>query len=353
MSQELMALLEEWDGNGVVVRHDRPTGCWIFIALHDDTLGPPSGGTRMKVYPTPADGLQDALRLAEGMTYKWAGIDLAQGGGKAVLALSQPLPQAEREGLWERYGRLVESLRGAFLTGADLGMSAEAMAVVARKTQHVFGVNYTTGASEDPGPYTAHGVLRGLEAAVTQVFGQDGVRGRRILVEGLGGVGDPLARSLAEGGAQLLFSDLDTEKADALAQELGGASVPLDEVPSTPCDVYAPCAVGATLNPQTIPSLACRIVAGSANNQLLSDEDSARLHERGILYVPDYIINAGGAMAIVLMHGGLEEREALFRRVEGIGTTVAEILRDAVAANESPLVTARKHVGRKLEAARG
>jgi len=352
MNQDLLTLLSTWDGNGVVIRHDQPTGCWIFIALDDHTLGTPTGGTRMKIYPAPVEGLRDALRLSQGMTCKWAGLGLRQGGGKAVLALSEPLPEGEREPLWERYGKLVESLDGAFLTGADLGMSADAMAVVARRTEHVLGIDYRDGSSRDPGPFTARGVLKGLEAALGQVFDSTDVAGRRVVVEGLGGVGEPLARSLAAGGAHLLLSDLDAEKARSLAAELGSEVVPLSDVPTTACDVYAPCAVGATLNPQTIPRLACRIVAGSANNQLLTTEDAASLAGRGIVYVPDYIINAGGAMAFMLMHQGMEDEAEIYRQVDGIGTTVTEILKEAASAGSSPLEAARRRVERRLEEAR-
>ena len=184
MNERFFTLLQAWDGNGVVVRHDRPTGTWIFIALHDDTLGPAAGGTRMKVYPELADGLLDAMRLAEGMTYKFAGVGLARGGGKAVLAIPRPLEGEEREGLLERYGVLVESLRDAFSTGPDLGAGPDAMTVVARKTRYVFGVDPATGRSVDPGPFTAHGVLvghaRGPGARLRQLrSGRKGGAGRR------------------------------------------------------------------------------------------------------------------------------------------------------------------------------
>jgi leucine dehydrogenase len=352
MSQDLLSLLASWNGNGVVVRHDQPTGCWMFIALHDHTLGAPTGGTRMKVYPTPTEGLRDALRLAEGMTSKWAGLGLRQGGGKAVLALTEPLSESACKPLWERYGTLVESLDGAFLTGADLGMSADAMAVVGRRTKHVLGIDYSDGSSRDPGPFTSHGVLKGLEAALGHVFGNSDVAGRRVIVEGIGGVGEPLARSLAADGAHVLLSDLDAEKARRLAAELDSEFVPLSNVSTTACDVYSPCAIGATLNPQTIPHLACRIVAGSANNQLLTSEDAEALHRRGILYVPDYILNAGGAMAFILIHQGLNDVAKVKHRVEEIGSTVAEILSEAASAKTSPLTAATKRVARQLENAR-
>ncbi len=348
MDNDVLSLIEAWDGNGVVMRFDRPTGAWIFIALHDDTLGAPAGGTRMKVYPALADGLRDAMRLSEGMTYKWAGLGIAQGGGKAVLALARPLDGEARAALLRRYGTLVESLGGAFVTGADLGTGPDEMAMVASACRHVLGIDYRTMTSTDPGPYTAHGVFCGLRAALEQTFGSDALDGRTILVQGLGGVGAPLARSLAAGGATVLVSDVDQARVASLAQEVGGRPVAPESVYATGCDVYAPCAVGATLNPQTIPRLACRIVAGSANNQLLGAGDAERLHRRDILYVPDYVINSGGAMAFSHMRDGDWDRDSLMRRVDGVGTAVAEILRDAAASGDSPLAAAQKRVERIL-----
>lgn len=306
----------------------------------------------MKVYGSPTEGLEDAQRLAEGMTYKWAGLDMPHGGGKAVLALRRPLGKAEREDLWRVYGELVESLGGAFVTGADLGMSAESMASVARSTRYVLGVDPVSGASRDPGPYTARGVFVGLEAALAQVFGAPGVAGRRVLVEGLGGVGEPLARALAEDGADLLVTDLDPAKAGLLASELGAEAVELEGARQISCDVYAPCAIGATLSEDSIPHLSCKIVAGSANNQLRTPLDASRLAERGILYIPDYILNAGGAMAFMLMHDGLEDREVIMQRVDGIGGTVAELLEQAEASGTEPVAMARERVRLRLAAAR-
>ena len=191
-------------------------------------------------------------------------------------------------------------------------------------------------------------MLCGLLAAVEQAFGSKELAGRSVLVQGLGGVGAPLARALAGGGATVLLSDVDGGRVQQLAHELGGRPVAPEDVYSTPCDVYAPCAVGATLNPHTIPKLACRIVAGSANNQLLAPEDADRLHQRDILYVPDYVINSGGAMAFSLMQGGVREDEELMRKVGTVGDAVAAILREAADTGASPLTAARRRVDRIL-----
>lgn len=346
-----LALLETWDGLGVVLRHDQPTGTWIIIALHDDRLGRPAGGTRMKVYPALADALEDAQRLAEGMTHKWAGLDLPFGGGKAVLAIPRPLEAAERAGLIDRYAGLIASLNGTFRTGPDLGTTPEDMARIAAHCPHVLGYDFERRYSVDPGPYTARGVYESLKAAVAAAFGDDDLAGRTVLIQGVGDVGEPLARLLAADGARLLLADVDRRRAGGLAAELGAEAVDPDAVYDLPCDVYAPCAVGGTLNAGTIPRLACRVVAGSANNQLATAEDAERLHRRGILYAPDYVANSGGAMAIALMQQGLWDEEALMARVAGIGRVMAEILAEAQEQGVSPLRAARRRVERRLAAA--
>lgn len=350
---ELQSLVEAWSGLAVVMRHDRPTGAWIFIALHDDTLGRPTGGTRIKLYPAPAAGLEDALRLAEGMTHKWAAVDFPFGGGKAVLSLTRPLEEAERRGLLTRYGRLVASLKGAFATGEDLGTTPEDMVWIGRYTSHVMGghVPGQEGAG-DPGPFTSRGVFTAIRTTLRHAGDSNGLAGRTVLIQGVGDVGAPLARQLAEAGAKLLLSDLDPSRAAAVAGEVGGEVVAPDEVFDTPCDVFAPCAVGAVLNRESIPRLRCRAVAGSANNQLAEDTDADRLHERGILYAPDYVANAGGAIAFGLLEQGERRADALFARVEGIGPSLDEIFEQAAAEGTSPLHASRRRVEKILERGR-
>jgi len=341
-------LIEAWSGIGVVVRYDAETGTWIFVALHDDTLGRPVGGCRMKTYSRPEEGLRDALRLAEGMTHKWAAIDLPFGGGKSVLAVPRPLEGDARRGLLHRFGELLNTLRGAYGTGEDLGTTPEDMKEIATVTQHVVGLPKHEGGPTDPGPFTALGVLAGIKAALRHVHGSDELTGRSVLVQGVGDVGDPLARMVARHGGQVILSDLDGDKAFGLAVELGGSVVQAEDVYEAECDVYAPCAVGATLNSDTIPRLACDIVAGSANNQLESPEDSTRLGERQILYAPDYVVNAGGAMAFGLIFQGETRLEELDRRVRGIGDALEEIFIEAAAKGEMPVESARRRVDRIL-----
>lgn len=353
MEASFEGLIEAWDGRSVVVHRDPPTGTWIFVALHDDTLGTPVGGCRMMVYDEPADGLRDALRLARGMTHKWAALELPFGGGKAVLAIPREMEGEEREGLLRRFGRLLASLNGIYRTGEDLGTTPEDMAILAQETRYVAGGDPTTGHPTDPGPFTALGVFEGIKAGLRQRLGSDDLEGCVVHVQGVGDVGLPLAKMLAEAGAELLLSDLDAARAELVADQLGGRVLSVREVYSVECDVFAPCAIGGILNDETIPTLRCRIVAGSANNQLEEPKDGEQLKGRGILYAPDYVINAGGAMAFGLFSLGEEDVETVRRRVAGIGDTLDEIFQEATERGVSPVSAAQSRVERILERARG
>jgi leucine dehydrogenase len=318
-------LLEQWDGEQLVIRRDAESGAWIFVAFHSTRLGPAAGGTRMKVYDAPADGLQDVMRLAAGMTAKFAVAGLPLGGGKAVLAVPQIPEGEERQALLRRYGELVASLGGSFLTSSDVNTGPADMDVIAERTEHVFGRSEQKGGSGNPAPHTAAGVLYGIRASLGHVFGSDDLVGRSVLVQGAGSVGRELASLLAAAGATVIVADVDAERAESLAAASHATTVPADAAIETECDVYAPCALGATLSVESVRRLGCRIVAGSANNQLAEPEAADLLRERGILYAPDYVINAGGAIALV----GLEqlgwtdvEADAALAR---IGDTLREI----------------------------
>jgi leucine dehydrogenase len=350
-THDIESVLRGWDGEAVVSRFDRESGAWIFIALHSTALGTAVGGTRMRVYPTPGEGLRDAQRLAETMTSKWATLEMPIGGGKAVIAVPGPLAPETRRGLLRRYGALVESLHGAFGTGEDLGTTPEDMAVIAETTRYVHGID--EGRVTDPGPFTARGVLRGIEAAVRAVLGREDLAGVSVLVQGVGDVGFPLAKELAERGARLLVSDVDQGRIARAVDQLGATVVAPDEVSDTEHDVFAPCAIGGVLSPATIPRLRCRIVAGSANAQLDSPADAARLHERGIVYVPDYVVNAGGALAFALHGRGERDLDALLTRMDKVGEIVAMVLDEAAAEGTTPLAAAARRVARTLERGRG
>lgn len=343
MAASMKDLIQRWDGQAVIIRFDKESGCWFFIAVHDTSRGMAVGGCRMKSYLSPEEALVDAMRLAEGMTYKWAGVDVPYGGGKAVIAIPGPIDGDDRRAVLTRFGQLVDSLHGAFATGVDLGTTPADLEYLSTVTPFVMGLTRDRK-SVDPGPFTALGVFTGLKVAVKHAFGgDDSLANRRILIQGVGDVGRPLAELLKAEGASLIFADIDESIAGAAAAEFGGEVIAPGAAYYTECDVYAPCAVGATLNTSTIPKLFCKVIAGSANNQLETTDDADRLQQRGILYSPDYIINAGGAIAFALIHGGEEEKEKITRSVQQIGKALDEIFKRAADNDESPEKTARDY----------
>jgi leucine dehydrogenase len=334
-------LLRRWDGEEVVIRYDEPSGAWIFVCVHSTALGPAGGGTRMRVYDAPGDGLADAMRLSQAMTVKMAVANAERGGGKGVLAVPE-LPTGDaRRALLLRYGQLVASLGGTYRTAGDMNISPADLDVVKETCSWVYG---TTGAGGNSGRGTARGVLHGIRASVEHAFGSADVGGRRVLVQGAGAVGADLVRYLLEDGAKVLVSDVDEGRAAAT----GASVVAADEAMTTECDVYAPCAVGGTLNARTIPQLRCRIVAGSANNQLAEPADAQRLRGAGILYAPDYVVNAGGVIQLVgLEDRGWDEGE-LEQALAGIGDTLRRIYSDAASAGITPAEAAERLAAERI-----
>ena len=344
-------LISNWPGETVVVSYDQPTGTWMFVAIHSTVLGTAMGGCRMRVYETPDDGLLDAMQLAEAVTYKWAGIGYRHGGGKAVLAIPGDMDPPVRVDLLRRFGRLIESLHGAFSVGEGFGITPEDISIVAEETQWVHGAGRSGDRAIDPGPYAALGVFSGIQVAARHVFGDDDLTGRTILVQGVGDVGEPLARRLKAAGAEILVCDLDDALARRVASELEGEAVEPHLAYVRKSDVYAPCAIGGTLNAETIPQLNCRIVAGAANNQLREASDADLLHERGILYAPDHIANAGGAMAVLLLDAGDLTEEQVRDSVMRIGDSLDQLFTEAEQCDESPVHAAQRLVRRRLEIA--
>ena len=348
-SLSIEGAIAAWNGKGVFSRYVASLDAWIFLALHDDTLGPCTGGTRIMAYGHPAAGLRDAMRLAEGMTEKWAVLGQPYGGGKGVLALSHPLSDTERQDLLAVYGSIVETLRGAFATGEDLGTSTEDMVFLRRYTRFVHGFD-ASGRKWDPSPYTARGVLAAIEAGLAFTGGPR-VAGSSVIVQGVGHVGMELARMLHDSGARVAVSDISDARVDAAVATLGVSRLEPAEALTSSCDVLAPCAVGGVLDGDTISNLKCRIVAGSANNQLAEPADAERLRDVGILYLPDYVVNGGGAMAFALMAAGTVDPEVLEERVLGIGDTIHQILQTSLEQNETPVASARRLVEERLAAA--
>lgn len=293
------ALMREWDGESVVVQYDQPTGAWIFIAIHSSRLGPATGGTRMKHYPDAEAALADSLRLARGMTYKFAVPRFERGGGKAVIAMPEKLEPQARTELLLRYGKLIQQLGGLFYTGPDVGTSSADMDTIAQTgAPYVFARTPEAGGAGSSGPYTALGVFTAIQTACDHVFGNTSLKKKRILVQGTGSVGGKLIEHLLDSEAEVLFSEVDEKLIQRFRDERGLQFVANDEVNGTECDVFSPCALGGILNQRSIPDLKCRIIAGGANNQLSRPEDAESLHQRNILYAPDYVVSIGGAMAI-------------------------------------------------------
>lgn len=336
-------LLEDWDGEAVVVRHDQPSGAWIFIAIHSTSLGPAAGGTRMRTYPDPGAALQDALRLAEAMTLKYAVPGFPRGGGKAVIAVPPDLDPEARTALLRRYGTLLRQLGGLFLTGPDVGTSSEDMDVIGETgAPYVFARTPARGGAGGSGPATALGVFAALEAAAGHVFGEASLRGRHVLVQGTGSVGSALIERLLTAGAKVSFSDVDPGAVRRFRDERGLEYVPPEAVFETPCDLFSPCALGGVLNEATIPRLRCRAVAGAANNQLATPEDAERLRARGILYAPDFVVSLGGAMAITGREAMGWTPAQADREVLRIGDTLRKVFDRAEADGLTTEAAARR-----------
>jgi leucine dehydrogenase len=296
---------------------DQSTGLHALIAVHNTVLGPALGGMRMLPYASEDEALFDVLRLSAGMTYKSAVAETGLGGGKSVV-IGDP-KKSKTPALLQAMGAFVDSFGGRYITAEDMNIGISDLLEVRKGTKWVTGLRREDGGSGNPSPYTAYGVLCGQRAVLEEFRGRADFGGQRVLIQGVGAVGSNLAERLAKEGAKVLVCDLDAEKARALASRHRYEWVANDGHHRVECDVYAPCATGAGLNDRTIPELRCKAVAGAANNQLLKPEDAEALQKRGIVYAPDYVINAGGIINVAceLLRGGYDEATAL-RRIEGI-----------------------------------
>jgi leucine dehydrogenase len=325
----------------VVFCHDPASGYRAILALHSTVLGPATGGTRLWTYDTTSDALDDALRLSRGMTYK-----NALGGGKAVILA--PSPPFDRERLFRAHGRAVERLGGRFITAEDVGTSPADLQVAARETAWVAGID---GKGGDPSPWTARGVFGGIVACAEHRWGSPDLAGRVVALQGCGNVGADLARRLAGVGARLVLCDTDAARARTLAESLGATVVAPEAIYDVAADIFAPCALGAILNDATISRLRTPIVAGAANNQLQHERHAAALAHRGILYAPDFVINAGGVISGSVALLG-ETHEAMVRRVDGIADTLRVVFAHAARDSITTLRAAEWRAEQALERAR-
>jgi leucine dehydrogenase len=323
----------------VLMGVEERAGYRAIIAIHSSRLGPAVGGTRLWRYASPDAALTDALRLARGMSYKNAVAGLPMGGGKSVIMADGGA--ASREQLFVAHGRFVESLNGRYITAEDVGTSHRDMAIVKRETRHVAGLR-------DPSPVTAHGVFRALLAAARHHWGSEDLTGRTVALQGCGNVGSALARALAAAGARLVVSDVDSEAGRRCAAETGASRVAPDAIYDVPVDVFAPCALGGILDDRTIPRLRCAIVVGAANNQLAVPADADRLAARDILYVPDYVANAGGVIDGARDICGWSDAR-VGAAVDAVYDTVRDILSRAAAEGISPAAVADRLALARLE----
>lgn len=279
----------------VVKVTDAKAGLTAIIAIHNTTLGPALGGIRIQPYATFDAALEDALRLAKGMTYKSAVAEVGFGGGKSVI-IADPKKQKTPE-LLMAFGAAVEKLGGMYICAEDMGCTTEDVKIIRRVTKHVVGLPHEKS-SGDPGPFTAWGTFRGIQSVVKRLYMSDSLEGKRVAVQGLGNVGSHLVDHLFWAGAELVLSDIDPVKLQKFAAKYGAKTVAPDQILKVECDVLVPCAAGGIINDQTIPEFRCKAIAGCANNQLLRDAHAQALRDRGILYAPDFVINAGGLLNV-------------------------------------------------------
>jgi len=327
------------DHERVLFCRDEATGLCAIIAIHSTALGPAAGGTRLWTYASDDEALYDVLRLSQGMSYKNAMAGLKFGGGKAVIMKTPDFEGSDA--LYERFGEFVESLGGDYITAEDVGMSVDIMDIVARKTRYVSGLTLQSGkAGGDPSPKTAYGIYRGILAAAKARLVRDDLDGVRVAVQGVGHVGYELCKLLHAAGAALLVADLDEARVDRVCAEFGAERVPNAKILFVDADVLAPCALGAILHEESIPGIKARIVAGGANNQLRSQGDGQRLADAGILYAPDYVINAGGIINVACEYFGDVDDAGVMDLVARIGPRLSAIFDEAERTGEPTNVIA-------------
>lgn len=316
MGLEVFGNLEKYGHEQLALFTNKDVGLKAIVAIHNTTLGPALGGCRMWTYASDLDAIEDALRLSRGMTYKAAAAGLNLGGGKAVIV--GDAKKEKSEGLFRAFGRFVESLNGRYITAEDVGTDVNDMEYVYMETRFVTGVTPAHGGSGDPSPVTAYGVLQGIKACVQETTGAEELKGMTVAIQGLGNVGYNLLKYLVDEGAKVIATDIDRERCEKVAKEHKNVEiVSPDAIFTVNADIFAPCAMGAILNDDTIPKLKFKIVSGGANNQLKEDRHGTELRKKGILYAPDYVINAGG---LINVYNELEgyNRERALRMTRGI-----------------------------------
>lgn len=337
--QSLWDLPDFDDHEAVHFVTDRDSGLKAIVAMHSTALGPAAGGTRFWHYPDPNQAVADVLRLSRGMSYKNAMAGLKLGGGKAVI-LAGP-DRAKTPEMLAAFGKAVDRLGGNYVTAEDVGISVADIVAIAQQTSYVSGLPVAEGSvGGDPGPHTSYGVYLGVRAAAKRGLGKDSLNGLHIAIQGAGSVASGVARHAAKDGARISIADIDEARVRKVADEVGGTVVSPDEIMTLEADIFSPNALGAILNEQSIAALRVPVVAGGANNQLARPEDGDRIHQRGILYTPDYVINAGGIINVATEYLKDGDREEVRRRIECIPGRLEEIWAESAASGRNPAAVA-------------
>ncbi|MBC8984718.1 Glu/Leu/Phe/Val dehydrogenase [Pedobacter sp. N36a] len=322
----------------VVFCNDPDTGLKAIIAVHDTTLGPALGGTRMWSYVSEAEALEDVLRLSRGMTYKAAITGLNIGGGKAVIIGDSR--KGKSEAMMRSYGRFIRNMNGEFITAEDLGTTTKDMEYIRMETEYVTGVPESLGGAGDPAPHTAKGVFLGIKACVKEVFGTDMLAGRSVVVQGIGNVGEHLVELLRAENVEVYISDINEERLQHVARTYKAKPIAADKIFGIDADIYAPCALGSTVNDKTIPKMKFAIIAGSANNQLADELVHGQLLlEKGILFAPDYLINAGGLISCYSELTGYGKKRTI-QLTENIYNATRDVIRMSKKDNISTILAA-------------
>lgn len=319
---EIFKSMEQHDYEQLVFCQDKTSGLKAIICIHDTTLGPALGGTRMWNYETEEEAIEDAIRLARGMTYKNAAAGLNLGGGKTVI-IGDPRKDKNEE-MFRAFGRYIQGLNGRYITAEDVGTTVADMDLIHEETDYVTGISPAFGSSGNPSPVTAYGIYIGMKAAALEAFGDDSLKGKKVAVQGVGNVAYTLCKYLHEEGAELIVTDINQDSIDRAVNDFGATAVAPDAIYSQEADIFAPCAMGAIINDETIPQLKVKVVAGSANNQLKEDRHGDELEARGIVYAPDFVINSGGVINVADELYGYNNERAM-KRVETIYDSITRI----------------------------
>ncbi len=343
---ELFKYMETYDYEQVVVCQDKQSGLKAIIAIHDTTLGPALGGTRMWTYNTEAEAFEDALRLAKGMTYKNAAAGLNLGGGKTVI-IGDPRKDKNEE-MFRAFGRYIQGLNGRYITAEDVGTTVGDMDIIHEETDYVTGISPAFGSSGNPSPVTAYGVYVGMKAAAKEAFGTNSLEGLTVAVQGVGNVSYTLCKHLHEEGAKLIVTDINKESVARAVEDFGAKAVDINDIYSVECDIFAPCALGAIINDDTIPQLKAKVIAGAANNQLKETKHGDQISELGIVYAPDYVINAGGVINVADELYGYNKDRAL-KRVETIYDSISKIFEISKRDNIPTYMAADRMAEERIE----